>query len=110
VDPRGYRRPAYHEMAVYRMHRGYGWWRNRGYHAVTVWYDIDRDRYYDHRERYRDGLREVVIYERNGRYYDDDRDHYTDHRDDRRSDRGYDRRNDRRDDYESDYDHDRHRD
>ena len=90
VDPRDYGRPAYREMSVYRIHRGYGWWRNRGYRAVTVWYDADRDRYYEHRDRYRDGLREVVIYERDGRFYGDQYD--------RRSDRGYDRRTRDRDD------------
>lgn len=93
VGPRDYGRPAYGEFEVYRVHRGHGWWRNRGYRAVTVWYDIDRDRYYDHRyydQRARDGLREVIIYERDGRYYGD--------RYDRRDDRGYGRSHRGRDD------------
>jgi hypothetical protein len=98
VDARDYDRHGYREVVVYRVHRGNGWWRNRRYHAVTVWYDADRDRYYDHAGRFsrRDGMREVVIYEREGRYYRD--------QDDQRDDRGYDRRvgdrdnrNDRRD-------------
>lgn len=96
VAPRGYGRPAYREVAVSRMHRGYGWWRNRGYRTITVWYDAGGDRYYDHGSRYRDGLREVVIYERDGRYYDDDRGRYAGRR--------YDRRHHDRDD--NDYDRD----
>lgn len=110
VAPRRYERPVYREVAVARMHRGHGWWRTRGYHAIRVWYDVDRDRYYDHGDRYRDGLREVVIYERDGRFYDDDRGHYSDHE---RGERHYDARDDRRDDRQrhdrdDDYrDHDR---
>jgi hypothetical protein len=99
VDSYHYRRPAYREVAVYRIHRADGRWRHRGYRAVSVWYDIDRDRYYDHGDRYRNGLREVVIYERDGRYYDDDFD--------RHGGPGYDRRHDRGADYEDYHDHDR---
>lgn len=106
VGDRNYDRHGYGEVVVYRVHRGYGWWRNRGYRAVTVWYDADRDRYYDRRSRMdrRDGLREVVIYERDGRYYRDQAD--------RRDDRGYDRRvrdHDRgdRDRDDNRYNHDR---
>jgi hypothetical protein len=89
VDPRDHERPQYREVEVSRMHRGYGWWRNQGYRAVTVWYDADRDRYYDYGDQYRDGLREVVIYVRDGRYYGDQYD--------QRGDRGYDRRTHGRD-------------
>jgi hypothetical protein len=81
------RRPVYPELAVYRIHRGYGWWRHRGYRAVRVWYDTDRDRYYNYGDRGRDGLCEAVIYEREGRYYDDDRDRHADREDDRHHDR-----------------------
>lgn len=104
VDPRDYDRSSYGELVVYRVHRGYGWWRNRGYRAVPVWYDADRDRYYDRRDRYydRDGLREVVIYERGGRYYGNQYD--------RRDDGRYDRQNrDRDDGYRDRYDSRDHR-
>ena len=93
-----YGRSVYREVAVSRMHRGHGWWRNRGFRAVTVWYDLDRGRYYDHGDRYRDGLREVVIYARDGRYYDDDHARYTE--------RHYDRRYHDRDEYEDHEDRD----
>jgi len=68
----------------------------RDYRAVRAWYDRDRRVYYD---GYRSGLREVTVYQIDGRYYDDyqydrrDRDRY----DDRYSDR-YDDRDDRYDD------------
>jgi hypothetical protein len=101
VGARDYDRHGYGEVVVYRVHRGYGWWRNRGYRAVTMWYDVDRDRYFDRQSRYdrRDGLREVVIYERDGRYYRE--------QDDRRGGRGYDRRI--RDHDRGDHDRDDHR-
>jgi hypothetical protein len=91
VDGRDDRRSAYGEVVVVRVHRGQGWWRNRGYRAVTVWYDADRDRYYDLRDRFddRDGMRQVVIYQRDGRYYGD--------QDERRDDRGYESRSRDRD-------------
>lgn len=114
VGARDYDRYGYGEVVVYRVHRGYGWWRNRGYRAVTVWYDADRNRYYDRLGRYdrRDGLREVVIYQRDGRYYRDWDDRYSRDWDDRRDDRGYDRRVRDHDRGEHDrddnrYDHDR---
>ncbi len=88
--PRYHARPVYREVIVYPVHRGHGWWRNRSYRAVRVWYDSDYDRYYDRDSQYRDGLREVVIYERDGRYYGDELDrHVRGDRDDR--DRYYDR-------------------
>jgi hypothetical protein len=71
VAPRYHARPIYRDVRVYRMGRGHnGGWRSRGYRAVRMWYDADRDCYYDRDDPYRDGLREVVIYERGGRYYD----------------------------------------
>jgi hypothetical protein len=54
-------------------------WQRHGYRPVVVYY---RDgRYYDRDVRGGSAMREVVIYERNGRYYDvcderDWRDHY----------------------------------
>ncbi|MEO8296015.1 MAG: hypothetical protein ABI613_10920 [Gemmatimonadota bacterium] len=79
----GYRTPARfvverhapRRIVVERFHGGRGFERSR-YHQVRVYYD-GRDRYYD---GYGDGLREVTLYERDGRYYrdcerNDDRDH-----------------------------------
>jgi len=81
-------------VEVFRRHdRGWreGWFRQfqRKARVVVVYYDRRDDYYYD---RYRPGLQEIRVYERDGRYYrDDDRyDRYD--RDDR-----YDR-NDRYDD------------
>ena len=91
-----YRRPVAPRVIVvervrHRNHRLARSWRQHGYRQVVVYY---RDgRYYDRYVRGWPGMREVVVYERNGRLYrewDDDRDH----QDDR--DRGYDR--DRHDD------------
>jgi len=48
-------------------------WRKHGYRPVTVWY---RDgRYYDRQVRGGPGMREVVVYERGGRFYHDCDDH-----------------------------------
>jgi hypothetical protein len=65
----------YRVVEVSRSHRGGRWYRYHGYRPVQVWYDDDRDCYYDRYDRSRGRLREIVIYERDGRYYrDDDRD------------------------------------
>ena len=69
----------------------------RDYRAVRAWYDRDRRVYYD---GYRSGLREVTVYQIDGRYYDNyryDRDRYDDRYNDRYDDR-YDDRDDRYDD------------
>ena len=77
-------------------HRNHGFartWRQHGYRQVVVYY---RDgRYYDRYVRGWPEMREVVVYERNGRLYrewDDDRDRYRDynHGRDYDHDRGYD--------------------
>ena len=68
-----HRRPAYREIVVYRAHRGHHWWRDHDYRAVRVWYDADRDCYYDGDDDRR-GLRQAVLYQRDGRYYRDDGD------------------------------------
>jgi hypothetical protein len=81
------------------------WFRRFGRQAqvVIVFYDRDDDRYYF--DRYRSGLQEIRIYERDGRFYrfEDDRygrhdDRWSDRRDHRWSDRRDDRWDDRRDD------------
>jgi hypothetical protein len=50
-----------------RGHGRDGW--KRGYRAVTLWYGGGR--YYDRYVREYPGLREVVVYERGGRFYRD---------------------------------------
>jgi hypothetical protein len=61
--------PRYRAVYVYRIQHGPAWFRSHGYRAVRFWYDDDRDWYYDHVDGRRGGLREVVVYERGGRYY-----------------------------------------
>jgi hypothetical protein len=90
VYPRPYRRVVHHYprvIVVERVHRGRGHvkhHRRNEYRRIRAWYDHDRVRYYD---AYRPGLREVVIFESGGRYYDYDYDYrradYRDYRDDR---------------------------
>jgi hypothetical protein len=50
-------------------HRGRGWWRQHGYRPVVVYYNGRTGRFYDRWHRDRRGVREVVVYERRGRYY-----------------------------------------
>ena len=79
-----------------RDNRRFDWFRRFGQHAraVIVFYDRRDDQYYF--DRFRPGLLEIRIYERDGRFYrfDDDR---FDRRDDRRDDQWNDRRDDRQD-------------
>ncbi len=56
-------------IVVKTFRRGHGWYRHHGYRRVTVWYDRDGDRWYDRPDRRVPGLREVAVYERDGRYY-----------------------------------------
>jgi hypothetical protein len=49
--------------------RGHGWWKNHGYRPVVVYYDLRHRRFYDGWHRDRRGIREVIVYERQGRYY-----------------------------------------
>lgn len=66
-----YTEPVREVIVVERLHvpRGnaYGWWRKHGYRQVTVYYDGDR--YFSRRFDRHPGLRAVVVYERQGRYY-----------------------------------------
>jgi hypothetical protein len=67
-------------------HHGYGDWRRFGYSPVTLYY-IDGQ--YFERGFYRPGLREIVVYERGGRYYregDENARYHRDH-DERQHDR-----------------------
>jgi hypothetical protein len=65
---------------AHRNHRLARTWRQHGYRQVVVYY---RDgRYYDRYVRGWPEMREVVVYERNGRLYrewDDDRDRHDYH-------------------------------
>jgi hypothetical protein len=66
-----YRRESARIIVVERVHvrdhRAWRHWRRHGYRPVVVYY---RDgRYYDRYLRGGPPMREVVIYERNGRYY-----------------------------------------
>lgn len=66
-----YTEPVREVIVVERLHvpRGnaYGWWRKHGYRQVTVYYDGDR--YFARRFDRHPGLRAVVVFEREGRYY-----------------------------------------
>ena len=55
-------------------YRGYGYWRHRGYHPITVWYDDRRDCYYPTPSGRYPGLRPVDVYERDGSYFRVDQD------------------------------------
>jgi len=102
--------PVYRAVVVREHHRGNGWYRHHGYRTVRIWYDADRRAYYDRYDRNYPGLRTVVVYELDGRYYSDgrrdeyDRDEYDRHDRHDRYDRAdqYDRndRNDRDDRHE----------
>jgi hypothetical protein len=78
-----YAEPVREVIVVERLHvpRGnaYGWWRKHGYRQVTVYYDGDR--YYSRRFDRHPGLRALVVYEREGRYYQEgeDRDEHHGH-------------------------------
>jgi len=80
------REPMREVIVVERAHvphgNAYGWWKKHGYRAVTVYYDGSR--YYSRRVA-RSGLRAVVLYEREGRYYfgDEEGERHRDHHHDR---------------------------
>jgi hypothetical protein len=72
-------------IVVNRFHRGRGHFKHgRGYRSVRAWYDRDRRVYYD---GFRPGLREVTVYQVDGRFYDNYRDDYREDRRDRDRDR-----------------------
>ena len=114
--PSYHHRPSYREVIVVRERRGRDWYSHRGYRPVRVYYDSDRDCWYD-RPYYR-GLRAVIVYQDRDRYfYDGDWDRerqwhrgrdgddryregrYDDRHDDRRDRDRYQARNDERNDY-----------
>jgi hypothetical protein len=67
--PRVERREVREVIVVERTHvpkgHAYGWWKQHGYREVTVYYDGTR--YYS--GRHDAGLRAVVVYQREGKYY-----------------------------------------
>jgi hypothetical protein len=73
---------------VHPHRRGHGWWKRQGYRPVVLYYDLRRDRFYDRWHQDRRGIREIVVYERAGRYYSD-YEWRRDRRDDWRDDRDY---------------------
>ena len=71
VTPRAVRHDAGRDVIVVeRTHvpkgNAYGWWKKHGYNEVTVYYDGTR--YYGRRLE-SPGLRAVVVYQREGKYY-----------------------------------------
>jgi hypothetical protein len=52
-----------------RSGRGHGWWKKHGYRPVVLYYDVRGGRFYDRWHRDRRGFREVIVYERRGRFY-----------------------------------------
>ena len=80
-----YRRAPERVIVVERVHHRHPRharnWRKHGYRPVTLYYASGR--YYDRHVPGWPAMREVVVYERDGRFYrecDDDRDgHYRDH-------------------------------
>lgn len=73
VRPHHGYRTVYREVVVMHRWRGHDWYRRHGYRPVRVWYDADYQRYYERHDRNHPGLRAVVVYERGGRYYRDER-------------------------------------
>jgi len=66
-----YAEPAREVIVVEPMHvphgRAHGWWKKNGYREVTVYYDGEQ--YYSRRVAGHRPLRQIVIYERAGHYY-----------------------------------------
>jgi hypothetical protein len=81
-----------------RDYRRDDWWRRfqRESRLVVVFWDRDDDRYY--LDRFRSGLLEIRLYERDGRFYRLEDDGYGARYDDRYNDRSYGRNDNRYDD------------
>jgi hypothetical protein len=62
----GYPAPV---IVVTRLHRDRAWFHRHGFRVARAWYDNDADRYYADDWRGSRGLREVVVYQRDGRMY-----------------------------------------
>jgi hypothetical protein len=61
---------------VERVHGHRHGWHRREYRRLTAWYDPRANRYYD-RYNGRPGLREVVVYRSDGRYFRDEDDRHS---------------------------------
>ncbi|HXE56678.1 MAG TPA: hypothetical protein VNK43_01645 [Gemmatimonadales bacterium] len=59
------RHPHRHHRRVERF------WRKHGYRPVVVYFDRHHGVFYDRYDRRKPGLREVVVWERDGRYFTD---------------------------------------
>lgn len=66
------RYPPPRVVVVEPMHRGRGWWKHHSLRPVALYYDSERGSYYDRYYRGYPGLREVTVYESDGRYYRDE--------------------------------------
>ena len=60
-------------LVVERRHGGRGYWRHHRLHRVYAYDDCYRDVDYDRHDDRNSGFREVALYERDGRFYRDDR-------------------------------------
>jgi hypothetical protein len=70
VNPYYY--PRYHVARVIVVERNHGHhrgWYKKPRHRIVAWYDPGADRYYDRYDDRRPGLREVYVYECDGRYF-----------------------------------------
>lgn len=70
VNP--YYHPPYHVSRVIVVERNHGHhrgWYKQPRHRVVAWYDPHGDRYYDRNDGRNPGLREVYVYECDGRYF-----------------------------------------
>jgi hypothetical protein len=89
------------EVIVVEKIRGRGaWWKQQGYRVVTVYYDGS---HFYRQPLGRAALRKVVVYERGGRYYVDEKEWKRNHNDD--FNRDHDRDGDRGHDNAQDKDH-----
>jgi hypothetical protein len=72
-----YEAPVREIIVVEHIHvphgNAHGWWKKHGYRPVTRYYDGDS--YYVRPYKGGAHLREVVVYEREGRYYDEWQEH-----------------------------------
>jgi hypothetical protein len=70
VNPYYY--PRYHVAHVIMVERNHGHhrgWYKKQPHRAVAWYDPHADRYYDRNDDRYPGLREVYVYECDGRYF-----------------------------------------
>jgi hypothetical protein len=66
------RYPPPRVVVVEPMNRGRGWWKHHSLRPVALYYDPGHGAYYDRYYRGYPGLRQVTVYESDGRYYQDE--------------------------------------